>query len=122
MPQLRRPSPPLPEHRKERHRITVAGSGFADPSNAASPAASPAIVSVGSALCAPVSFVPGQTSLPDTTCLEPVPPNPIVRSPVEIVGLVPNAPGGTKTVTVKNPDGQIATSTFTNAAPAGARR
>ena len=68
----------------------------------------------------PVSFVPGQTSLPDTTCLEPVPPNPIVRSPILIVGLVPNAPGGTKTVTVKNPDGQIATSTFTNTGPAGA--
>ena len=68
----------------------------------------------------PVNFVPGQTSLPDTTCLEPVPPNPIVRSPILIVGLVPNAPGGTKTVTVKNPDGQIATSTFTNTGPAGA--
>ena len=97
-------------------QIKIDGSGFADPSNAASPA----IVSVGSTLCVPVSFVPGQTSLPDTTCLEPVPPNPIVRSPILIVGLVPNAPGGTKTVTVKNPDGQIATSTFTNTGPAGA--
>ncbi len=103
--------------------ITIAGSGFAttaDPANAASPA----IVSVGSA----AACVPGQTSASDSTCLEQVPPvsgcttdcfHPIVRSPTSIVGLVPNAPGGTKTVTVKNPDGQTATSTFTNTGPTG---
>jgi IPT/TIG domain len=93
--------------------ITIAGSGFAttaDPSNAASPA----IVSVGTAEC-----VPGQTSASDSTCLEQVSPHLIVRSPTSIVGLVPNAPGGTKTVTVKNPDGQSATSTFTNTGPTG---
>ncbi|HEX7312105.1 MAG TPA: IPT/TIG domain-containing protein [Gaiellaceae bacterium] len=109
-----------PSTGKSGTEITIAGSGFADPSDAASPAASPAIVSVGSAECVPVSLVPGQTSLPDTTCLQPVSPHPIVRSPTSIVGLVPNAPGGTKTVTVKNPDGQTATSTFTNTGPAGA--
>ena len=94
--------------------ITIAGSGFAttaDPSNAASPA----IVSVGSA----AACVPGETSAADSTCLEQVSPHLIVRSPTSIVGLVPNAPGGTKTVTVKNPDGQTATSTFTNTGPAG---
>jgi IPT/TIG domain len=103
--------------------ITIAGSGFAstvgtitDPANAVSPA----IVSVGTAECVPVILAPGQTSIPDSTCLEPVPPDAIVRSPISIVGLVPNAPGGTKTVTVKNPDGQTATSTFTNTGPAGA--
>jgi IPT/TIG domain len=93
--------------------ITIAGSGFAttaDPSNAASPA----IVSVGTAEC-----VPGQTSASDSTCLEQVSPHLIVRSPTSIVGLVPNAPGGTKTVTVKNPDGQTANSTFTNTGPTG---
>jgi len=109
----------IPSTGKSGTEITIAGSNFAttaDPSNAASPA----IVSVGSADCVPASFVPGQTSLPDTTCLEPVPPNMVVRSPTSIVGLVPNAPGGSKTVTVKNPDGQTATSTFTNTGPAGA--
>ena len=36
------------------------------------------------------------------------------------MGLVPNAPAGSKTVTVANPDGQTVTSTFTNNGPAGA--
>ncbi len=42
-----------PSTGKSGTEITIAGSGFADPSNAASPAASPAIVSVGSALSRP---------------------------------------------------------------------
>lgn len=108
-----------PSTGKSGTEISIAGTGFAttaDPANAASPA----IVSVGSAECVPATFAPGQTSLPDTTCLEPVPPNMVVRSSTSIVGLVPNAPGGTKTVTVKNPDSQTAMSTFTNTGPAGA--
>ena len=112
-----------PSTGKSGTEITIVGSGFAstvgtitDPANAVSPA----IVSVGTAECVPVIVVPGQTSIPDSTCLEPVPPDAIVRSPISIVGLVPSAPGGTKTVTVKNPDGQTATSTFTNTGPAGA--
>jgi hypothetical protein len=104
-------------------QITITGTGFAttaDPANAVSPA----IVSVGSAAC-----VPGDTDITDSTCLEVVPPapnctqncfQPIVRSPTTIVGLVPNAPGGAATVTVTNPDGQTATSTFTNTGPTGA--
>jgi hypothetical protein len=101
-------------------QITVSGTGFANTQGGTTNAATDAIVSVGSAAC-----VAGSTA-PDSTCLQPVPPvppavssPPIVLSDTSIQGLVPDAPGGAATVTVTNPDGQTATSTFTYTGPSG---
>jgi hypothetical protein len=101
-------------------QITIAGTGFANTNGSSTNAGRDAIVSVGSAAC-----VAGTTS-PDSTCLQPLPPvppavtsPPIVVSDTTIQGLVPNAPGGAATVTITNPDGQTATSTFTYTGPSG---
>ena len=97
-------------------QITITGTGFANSQVVTAHAAADALVSVGSAPCDPTA------TSGDSTCLTPVsgatPPT-IVQSDTQIVGLVPNAPGGVATVTVTNPDGQSATSSFTYTGPAG---
>ena len=96
--------------------IVITGTGFANTNGGSTNAASAAIVSVGSAPC-----VPGAISSLPTTCLQapPGPPTPLVQSSTKIDGVVPDAPGGSATVTVTNPDGQSATSTFTFTGPSG---
>jgi hypothetical protein len=101
--------------------ITISGTGFASTNGSSTNAASAAVVQVGSTPCDPTS-----TST-NSTCLQPVPPvppavtsPPVVLSDTSIQGLVPDAPGGTVTVTVTNPDGQSASSSFTYTGPTGA--
>jgi hypothetical protein len=67
-------------------------------------------------------LAPGQTSIPDSTCLEPVPPDAIVRSPSRSWASFERA-WRIQDTTVKNPDGQTATSTFLQTpAPPAPRR
>ena len=104
-------------------QIAVVGTGFANTNGANTNAVSSAIVSVG-ALC-PDPNSPAAL-LPDSPCLKPIPATPpaptppIVLSATSIQGLVPDAPGGAVPLTVTNPDGQTATTTFTYSGPSGA--
>ncbi|MBV9039956.1 MAG: IPT/TIG domain-containing protein, partial [Acidimicrobiia bacterium] len=109
---------PSPSSGNPGDQITITGTGFAisrpTPPSTPPNAVADAIISIGTAPC-----VTGNTS-PDSSCVTPASSSPVVRSATSIVGLVPNSPGGAKTVTVTNPDGQTATTTFTYSTPTAA--
>lgn len=100
-------------------QITISGSGFANTNGSSTNAGSEALVSVGSAVCVAGSQDPDSSCLKSVPTVPPAPQQPIVVNATSIVGLVPDAPGGPVTVTVRNPDGQSATATFTYTGPTG---
>jgi IPT/TIG domain len=100
-------------------QITITGTGFANTNGAATNAASEALISVGSAACVAGSQDPDSSCLKSVPAVPPAAQQPIVVSATSIAGLVPNAPGGAVTVTVRNPDGQTAAGSFTYTGPTG---
>ncbi len=101
-------------------QITITGTGFATTNGSAANAASEALISVGAAVCVAGSLGPDSTCLKSVPAVAPALPQPIVISATSITGLVPDAAGGAVTVTVRNPDGQSATGSFTYSGPSGA--
>lgn len=89
--------------------ITINGANFAF-TGANGNAVTPAVISVGSP-CVTGSTSSCLQSLPATQVGSPAPA--LVVNATLIQGLLPNEPAGPVTITVTNPDGQSATTTYT---------